>query len=200
VNPRDDWAELIARLEIELQHRQQHVKSGVGGETAWEDMRRRLHRMARLLAAPDDVDDVVQTVLLKLQSVESLRRLRAARSPEGYATVIVRNAAVDAVRRRPTVVAATDRLKNQPGRGPRPDEMLDRRTRAAAVREVVDELAESDRLLLTLRFWEDLSIVEIARRFEMPYSTIAVRMFRLLRRLRERLQSHNSGDIGEVLI
>lgn len=192
----DEWADLIARLEVEVQHRPRRQEPNADTDSAWEDVRQRLHRIARLLAAPGDVDDVVQTVLVKLQSAESLARLRAARSPEGYAVVMVRNAAVDAVRRRSAVTTATDRIEEQPGSAPRPDEVLDRRARSEAVRTVLDELEDSERLLLNLRFWEDLSIAEIARRFGMPYSTIAVRMFRLLRRLRDRLARGVHFGIG----
>jgi len=186
MSPADDWADLLAQLESEVRHRT--AESGATGDGAWEDLRRRLRHMARLLAAQDDADDVVQTVLLKLQSPDALRRMRAARSPEGYAVVMVRNAAVDAIRRRATAAVIAEPVVVE-----WPDEALDRQEQQAAVAEVVDALGESDRLLLTLRFWEDLSIAEIARRLGMPYSTIAVRLFRLLRRLR-----NQPGSRGEL--
>jgi RNA polymerase sigma-70 factor (ECF subfamily) len=145
--------------------------------------------MARLLAAPDDTDDVVQTVLLKLQSPDALRRMRASGSPGGYATVMVRNAAVDAIRRRATAAPQGE----PPTTFEAPDEALDARARQAAVVDLLDSLAASDRLLLRLRFWEDLSIADIAGRLGMPYSTIAVRLFRLLRRLRSQMGADDEG-------
>lgn len=182
----EDWASLVAELESELRSRPAEARPANLG--AWADLRRHLRRMARLLAAPDDADDVVQTVLLKLQSPEALQRMRASRSPEGYATVMVRNAAIDAVRRRATAVA-----KDEPPVFEGADEALDTQAQRAAVVDMLDSLAASDRLLLRLRFWEDLSIADIARRLGMPYSTVAVRLFRLLRRLRSHMGADRDG-------
>jgi RNA polymerase sigma-70 factor (ECF subfamily) len=145
--------------------------------------------MARLLVNAEHVDDVTQAVALKLQSVDTLSRMRAARSPEGYAFMMVRNAGIDFQRRHPhqpisLLTDGDDAADPAPGQ----DEVLEQRVRSGALKAVLDDLADSEQLLLRLRFWDNLSIAEIAARLEMPYSTVAVRMFRLLRRLRSRLE------------
>jgi RNA polymerase sigma-70 factor (ECF subfamily) len=125
----------------------------------------------------------VQTVLLKLQSRETLRRLRAARAPLGYLTTMLRSALVDQVRRnaRDPVGLEGDYV-DVDTRSPlaqMEDAREARRLYAALAR-----LAPADRLLLDMRFWDGLSIGEMAEQMRLPYSTVAVRLFRIIRRLR----------------
>jgi RNA polymerase sigma factor (sigma-70 family) len=49
-------------------------------------------------------------------------------------------------------------------------------------------LTEDEQELLRLRFWEGLPIAEIARRLDITYSATSVRLFRLLAKLRARLE------------
>lgn len=183
-----DWSALVERLLAEVKRRP--ALGSPSEDSAWEDLRGRLLRMARLLVDAEHVDDVVQAVALKLQSVDALSRMRAARSPEGYAFMMVRNAGIDLDRRRwraPVALpeAGGDAADTAPGQ----HELLEQRVRGEELEGILADLSDSERLLLHLRFWENLSIAEIAARLEIPYSTVAVRMFRLLRRLRPRLNA-----------
>ena len=183
----DEWTDLVDRLVEEVQSRPSSAR-GTSGDTAWSDLLGRLGRMARLFVDAQDVDDVVQAVALKLQIIDAISRMRAARSPEGYAFMMIRNASIDLMRRRAhqpvSLIEGHDTLDPTPMQ----DQVLERRLRQDELTAVLDGLSDSDRLLLTLRFWEELSIAEIAERFGMPYSSVAVRMFRLLRRLRAQLE------------
>src|SRR5215217_7055903 len=93
-----NWTELLARLEFDLQARAAD-QTATTDEEAWRTMAQVLRSRARVLAfsysglQPADVQDLVQNVLLKLQSMITMRRLRAARSIEGYLFVMLRNAA-----------------------------------------------------------------------------------------------------------
>ncbi len=188
MNPPDDWAGLVDRLLAEVRSRRAASERS-SEDPAWSDLRNRLHRIARLLVDRETVDDLVQAVALKLQTVETLSRMRAARSPEGYAFVMMKNASIDLERQRSRESASSEIVSHDaPDPAPMQDQVLERRTRRYQVRAILDEMPDSDRLLLTLRFWENLTIAEIALRLEMPYSTVAVRMFRLLRRLRSQLE------------
>jgi RNA polymerase sigma factor (sigma-70 family) len=53
----------------------------------------------------------------------------------------------------------------------------------AALTELIARLEPEDRRLLQLRFWDGLTIGEIAAELGEKYSTISVRLFRLIRRL-----------------
>lgn len=189
MNRHDEWSDLVDRLMDEVQHRPLPAR-GASGDTAWSDLLGRFGRMARLFVDAQDVDDVVQAVALKLQTVDALSRMRAARSPEGYAFMMIRNASIDLIRRRSHQPISFIEGYDTPDPTPIQDQVLERRVLQDELTAVLDRLSDSDRLLLTLRFWEELSIAEIAERFGMPYSTVAVRMFRLLRRLRAQLNQN----------
>jgi hypothetical protein len=100
------WSDLTERLESDLQSRQESGPSGVRGKAAWEEAERLLRAHGGILLAThpslhrDEMDDVIQETLLKLRSVETMRRLRAAGSPAGYVTVMLRNAVTDRLRKR----------------------------------------------------------------------------------------------------
>jgi RNA polymerase sigma-70 factor (ECF subfamily) len=129
------------------------------------------------------LDDLVQTVLLKLQSRETLRRVRAARAPLGYLTTMLRSALVDQVRRNArNPVGLEEDYVDLETRSPLAQ--VERNQEAHRLRAAVRRVPAADRLLLEMRFWDGLSLGEIAEQMRLPYSTVAVRLFRILRRLR----------------
>jgi RNA polymerase sigma-70 factor (ECF subfamily) len=69
--------------------------------------------------------------------------------------------------------------------GDTPDEHLER----AHLRAVVATLPHQDRLLLHLRYGEDLTQAEVARRLGTPEGTAKVRLHRVRERLRRRLST-----------
>jgi RNA polymerase sigma factor (sigma-70 family) len=57
--------------------------------------------------------------------------------------------------------------------------------KAARLRKALRNLSSADRQLLQMRFWRNMEIGQIAKTLELSYSATAVRLFRILRRLRE---------------
>jgi DNA-directed RNA polymerase specialized sigma24 family protein len=55
------------------------------------------------------------------------------------------------------------------------------------LREALTFLRPEDLVLLRLRFWRGLSIQQIAGKNNLTYSATAVRLFRILKNLREKL-------------
>jgi len=184
----DDWDRLLAELASERARRRAAGASTPASDEAWEELGRRVRGIGRFFVTRDDLDDLVQEVLMKLQSPGVLRRLRAARAPAGYLAVMVRHAATDLIRRRAAPLGTTQRVEEGARDLSTVLEGLDREKRVAALRQVVARLSDGDRLLLRLRFWEEMSMADIARRLGVPYSTVAVRLFRMLRRLRIELE------------
>lgn len=184
----DNWDRLLAQLEHERAQRRRGAPPTRADEEAWEELSRRIRRLGRLFVTREDLDDLAQNVLIKLQSPDVLRRLRAARAPSGYLAVMVRHAAIDLIRRRTTLRDAVEPIEENSDLNAVLDG-LDQEKRVALLRHVVGQLSDADRLLLRLRFWDEMSIADIARQFGMPYSTIAVRLFRMLRRLRRELEA-----------
>ena len=61
---------------------------------------------------------------------------------------------------------------------PNPEEEMIRKQRDAALKEVVNQLKESYRQIIELRYYEDLSYEDIAQRTKLPIGTVKVRLNR----------------------
>lgn len=67
---------------------------------------------------------------------------------------------------------------------------------AEAVRQALQSLPEGYRLVMVLRYWNDLSYQEIAQSTGLTESTIKTRLHRARNMMAERL-SHNGVDVCE---
>jgi RNA polymerase sigma factor (sigma-70 family) len=75
-----------------------------------------------------------------------------------------------------------------------PAEELARRETYQLLERLVGELREPYRTVIALRFGEDLSAAEIARRLDLPASTVRSRLAQALDELRSDLDRHHGGD------
>jgi RNA polymerase sigma-70 factor (ECF subfamily) len=137
---------------------------------------------------PEDLEDLVQEIVLKLQSAHVMRRLQIAGSPAGYIAVMMKNAAIDLIRRRRREVPYVE----SPEMGHHTIQLtevgVERFYRLVRLRKSVAALKHEDRILLRMRFWNNMSIAQIAENLNLSYSATAVRLFRVLRALREAMQ------------
>jgi RNA polymerase sigma factor (sigma-70 family) len=189
-----NWTELLPRLEFDLLSRANNPRAAVD-EEAWDTITQFLSSRARVLTfsfsglQTADVQDLVQNVLLKLQSLETMRRLHAARSVEGYLFVMLRNAANDLVRRRRIERVIFRSLEDTV-----PEEQVVEHAsvqtaeNASVLGDALESLHAEERKLLEMRFWRNMSIADIARETEATYSNTAVRLFRILYKLRVQLK------------
>ena len=138
---------VIARLES-ASSPARGTPTGTPDDDAWEALRVYLRQTAQRIVKRDDADDVVQTVLLKLQGPGALRRLRAAGSPRGYLAVMIRNAYVDLLRTRSDQAPVTDEPVDE---RPLPTELLVEAERKRRLASFTATLSEADRELLWLR-------------------------------------------------
>lgn len=72
---------------------------------------------------------------------------------------------------------------------------LEAAERRAFLHRQIDALPESYRLLLSLRFQQDLSYAEIAEVVSMPIGTVKTGLFRARERLREALQAYEENAV-----
>ncbi|HVH89458.1 MAG TPA: sigma-70 family RNA polymerase sigma factor [Terriglobales bacterium] len=133
-----------------------------------------------------EIDDLVQDALLKLQSLHIIDRIKAAVSPAGYIAIMLRNAATDLLRqrRRSFELSIAEEFEAPSG----VDEDVATHYNAAKLRRALVRLTAEERNLLRMRFWRNLSIAQIAEILGTSYSAAAVRLFRILHRLREELR------------
>ena len=182
------WKELLPRLEAELSARQS-ARFYQGDDEAWVAAERLLRMSARFLralyrATPEDTDDVVQETILKLQSPRIMQRLRAAGSPAGYVLVMMRNALSDLAKRRLREIQPEEPFEEMVAVEVSEEEGQ----KAEAIermKEALKSLRPDDRYLLRMRFWKGMRIEDISEVIGVSYSATAVRLFRILSRLRE---------------
>jgi RNA polymerase sigma factor (sigma-70 family) len=184
-----DWAHLLVLLDAEVRSRSaSHLV--LDQDEIWLEVSRRVRGIAERILSElprEDLEDVIQAVLLKLQSLHVIEQVRAARFPMGYVMVMIRNTAHDLARQQVTERDALQRLGkhfvesfvSQALEEPAPEDRLSME---------LFRLSDEEREILRLRFWEGLKIGEIAARRGGSYSAVAVRLFRLLRRLEDRLR------------
>ena len=190
MKPKLDWPTLLGRLEADLTRRARRGENIEPEEPGWADVSAAIAFYSHVVVnrygglSPEDMDDVLQAILLKLQTPETLRRLRLAGSPEGYIVVMLRNAAADLLRKRFREREGLERYLLEPRllAEANEDEIKGARLRVALL-----SLSPIERALLKMRFWQGMNIAEIAAQTGATYSATAVRMFRILKRLREEL-------------
>ncbi len=189
----DIWSDLIPRLKRDLESRVRG-DSLRRDDDAWITAASMIRRYGLVIPythsglTQDDANDIVQDVLIKLQTPGTLERLEVSGSPTGYIAVMVRNGATNLIR---------DRRRKSAFEEPLPEniafvfEESDSETgdpkRSVRLREALTHLSPDERTLLRLRFWRGLSIRQISEKTGISYSATAVRLFRILQRLRTRL-------------
>lgn len=130
----------------------------------------------RYLGAGPQAEDAAQEALMRAWR---RRDTCTGSDPQAWLRAIARNEALRVVGR--VSELATDDIASVAGAAaadPTHDEGL-----AAAMLE----LAERDRLLLLLRYWEDLTYEQVAERLQIPLGTVKVRLHRAHAILHSRL-------------
>jgi RNA polymerase sigma-70 factor (sigma-E family) len=135
-----------------------------------------LYRSALLLATtPQAAEDLVQTTLTKAYAAWA--RVRAADDPVAYVHGVLIKAFLSERRRR----SSSELVVADPGERPvAAEDPSERLALMAALRE----LPPLDRAVVVLRFWEDHSVADTARRLGLSEAAVKNRSLRALRTLR----------------
>ncbi len=175
-----------------------------GDDAAFNDIvrayrRRILGTIGRLIGRPEDVEDVGQVVFLRLY--ESLEQLRTAEMFEPWLYRLTVNASYDYLRRkrrRPESRMAD--LSEEQVILADASASMDRGiedARKKATRELVQSLlasvSEEDRILLTLKEVEGLSIRELEKIYDAKENAIKVRLFRARQRVLKAFERQQAG-------
>ena len=183
-------------VEFELVKRAQGGDAVAFKELVLAYRKRILGTIARLIGHPDDVEDVGQEVFLRLYF--SLDQLRSPEVFEPWLYRLTVNAAYDYLRRqkRRNESRMADLSEQQVAKadalaGGKVGKEVEEQGR---VKETVDALlrsvSEEDRILLTLKEVEGLSLKELEKVYHVNENAIKVRLFRARQRV---LKSLGSG-------
>src|SRR5690348_11205518 len=187
-------------VEFDVIRRAQNGDSAAFNDVVIAYRKRILGTIARLIARPEDVEDVAQEVFLRLYF--SLDQLRTAEVFEPWLYRLTVNASYDYLRkqRRRLESRMSDLSEQQvvmadAAAGGKVDQERQEQKR---VRETVDALlgsvSEDDRILLTLKEVEGLSLKELEKIYRVNENALKVRLFRARQRV---LKAFGSGDKGK---
>jgi RNA polymerase sigma-70 factor (sigma-E family) len=140
-----------------------------------------LYRSAYLLTTtPQGAEDLVQTALAK--AFAAWPRVRGADDPVAYVHGVLIKAFLSERRRRSSTELPVAEPADRSSVDPDP---VDRLTLMTAL----SQLAPTDRAVVVLRFWEDLSVAQTARDLGLSEAAVKNRSLRALRALRQLLDT-----------
>jgi RNA polymerase sigma-70 factor (ECF subfamily) len=171
-------------VAFELIKRAQEGDHAAFSEIVLTYRKRILGTVMRLIARPEDVEDVAQEVFLRLYF--SLDQLRTAEVFEPWLYRLTVNAAYDYLRKqrrrqefRMSDLSEQQVLMADAAAGGKADQEEQQKTK---IRETVDSLlggvSEADRILLVLKEVEGLSLKELEKIYRVNENALKVRLFR----------------------
>jgi RNA polymerase sigma-70 factor, ECF subfamily len=149
----------------------------------WAEMRRFCFSQAlHVVGCPDTADEAAQEAI-----VRAWRHRDSCLQPEkpfGWLRRIAHNEAVRLVGRRPDEVLVEEPLAAPNGRTDEDDGLESRLLFSG----ILGTLSQADQELAWLRYYEDLTCAKLAEHFGLSEATVKVRLHRLRRRLKQRLE------------
>ncbi|MDZ4717621.1 MAG: sigma-70 family RNA polymerase sigma factor [Roseiflexaceae bacterium] len=149
----------------------------------------------RMLGSPQDAEDASQEIFLR--AYMHLVRFDRTRRFSTWLLSIGSNYCVDRLRRqRYSWLTLDDVALVIPSTQRGPEGRAIDQERREAVRQALQSLPEGYRLVMVLRYWNDLSYQEIAQTTGLTESTIKTRLHRARNMMAKRL-SHNGVEVCE---
>lgn len=141
-----------------------------------------LYRVAfYLLESTPDAEDAVQDLYLRLW--DAADALDGISSPKAYCIRLLRNICVDKLRRcRPD---GEEKLPLQASDEALPDERLDGRQKLEAAIGRMSTLSKSERTVLMMKVFDDLSYEQIQKRTGLSYLSLRVHLSNARRKIRK---------------
>lgn len=182
------------------------VKAASGDESAFEDLvyatERTVYNMALRACGGDehDASDLSQDIYIKLW--RSLASFRGDSSFNTWLYRIVQNAAADRARkaaRERTVSLTAEAEDGEDGRdeidiedtSPTPEDALVESEANVGIMQALNKLSENHREIVTLRYLDGFSVLEIADILKIDEGTVKSRLFRAREKLKKLLEKGN---------
>jgi RNA polymerase sigma-70 factor (ECF subfamily) len=181
-------------VEFDLIQKAQQGDAAAFNQVVSAYRRRILGTISRLIGRPEDVEDVAQEVFIRLYF--SLGQLRTAEVFEPWLYRLTVNASYDYLRKsRRRVESRMADLSEQQvmmadavaGSRAQTEESEKRRVRDT-VHELLGTVSEEDRILLTLKEVEGLSLKELEKIYQVNENALKVRLFRARQRVLKKMK------------
>jgi RNA polymerase sigma-70 factor (ECF subfamily) len=187
----------VMLVDFELIERARSGDDGAFNQVVQAYRKRILGTIARLIGRPEDVEDVGQEVFLRLYF--SLDQLRTAEVFEPWLYRLTVNAAYDYLRRqrrrhesRMSDLSEQQVLMADAAAGGKRNAEETRRTKIKeTVGALLGKISEEDRILLTLKEVEGLSLKELEKIYRVNENALKVRLFRARQRV---LKAYEAGE------
>ncbi|MFC8824874.1 RNA polymerase sigma factor [Streptomyces sp. NPDC057137] len=134
-----------------------------------------------------ELDDGVQQVRLKLLEERANPERAAIRDQAAWVAVVASRVAVDWHRSRTREAGLRERLAARWLRRPPADHPQEHRVLALSVADGLDGLPTAQRQVLTLRYYADLTVRDIALLLDIPEGTVKSRLHTAVAAMRTRL-------------
>jgi RNA polymerase sigma-70 factor (ECF subfamily) len=189
-------------VDFDLIKRAQNGDAAAFNEVVLAYRKRILGTIARLISRPDDVEDVGQEVFLRLYF--SLDQLRSPEVFEPWLYRLTVNAAYDYLRkqrrRQESRMADLSEQQVMIADAVAGSKLEHEDRRRQQVRETVEALlgavSEEDRILLTLKEVEGLSLKELEVVYKVKENALKVRLFRARQRVLKSLGASAKGAVS----
>ncbi len=186
-------------VEFELIKRAQEGDAAAFNDVVLAYRRRILGTIARLIGHPEDVEDVGQEVFLRLYF--SLDQLRTPEVFEPWLYRLTVNASYDYLRkhRRRMESRMADLSEQQVimadaiASGKADHQDAQRRKTRETVNGLLASVSEDDRILLTLKEVEGLSLKEMEKIYHVNENALKVRLFRARQRILKAMGAEHKG-------
>ncbi len=187
-------------VEFELIERARNGDDAAFNRIIQSYRKRILGTIARLIGRPEDVEDVGQEVFVRLYY--SLDQLRTPEVFEPWLYRLTVNAAYDYLRRqrRRNESRMSDLSEQQvtmadaAAGGRRNDEHQNRTRTRELVDELLSSVSEEDRVLLTMKEVEGLSLKELEKIYSVNENALKVRLFRARQRVLKAFEGKQAQD------
>lgn len=152
----------------------------------------------RMLGNPMEAEDAAQEAFLR--AYKGINRYDPERRFATWLLSIASHHCIDRLRRRKYPIRSLDELlpwQQKADDAPGPETALTQKENQEAVRKMLEQLGDHDRMVLILRYWYDLSYEEIAQSLSSSVSAVKSRLHRARRQLAEQWIKRTSIGVGK---
>ncbi len=137
-------------------------------------------------------EDVVQEVMIKIWSHEDLSQIK---NMEAWAMQLTRNLSIDKTRSKHRKTVDVLHVAYNADHSTSQDLHYELRDEVEQVRNLIDELPEKQKQIITLRETEEMEYHEIAETLEISMEDVKVNLFRARQKLKEQISKIKSYGI-----